>query len=79
MKRNTNKPFWSPTALDSIDQALASCDNIATLGGLLAATNPGNPPDFLDPALAAHAGQMIAREAEYLHELIASLSNRMTP
>jgi len=55
--------------LRTIDEAMACCDNIATISGLLGAAEL----DPLEPKLAKNAGLVIEREARHLLELLRRL------
>jgi hypothetical protein len=65
--------------LDTVDEALACCQNIATVAGLLKACEALSPPEVLNLEIAARAGGMIGVEVEKLRELVELLSSKSFP
>jgi hypothetical protein len=49
------------------------CENIETLGDLLAACGTGSIGSTLEPPTIGHTGHMIRREAQALREMLSGL------
>jgi len=77
-RRHSKPPrFKRNAAADTALEALACCDNLAAMGGLLAACNCAPFAAPIEPIVVSRAGSMIAAEAEKLSAMIEELDSAL--